>query len=119
MAEYSQSLIHYQHAIPLGAVIRKTSASNSGAVNVLGYWNYVEETWETEFDAKRHVQRLQRLSPDPQGHDYKSQAFAAPIKAFAEQSAFVTFYLLEDGQPKDVWITEGRSAIGIHANLGW
>lgn len=119
MPEYSQATIQFRQAVPLGAAIRRSFTANTGEVSVQGYWNYKSETWEPTFDAERHVQPLSRASVDLASHDYKTQLLAVPVKPFADPSAFVTLYLLEDGEPKDVWETLGRTAVGIHANLGW
>lgn len=119
VAEYSQSAIFHWSGVQIGASIRKISVSNQGEVAVLANWNFGLETWETEFDAEKHVAPLKRISDDPQHHDYKCQAFAVPFKPFADPAAFVTYYTLEDGQPKEVWCAEDRNATGVRANLGW
>lgn len=119
MADYSQSAIYHTSGLPLGAVIRKTTTSNTGDVAVLGYWNHEAETWDAAFDAENHVKPLKRLSPDPAHHDYKTQALAVPYKPFADPATVCTIYILEDGQPKDAWCSEDRMAFGTRANLGF
>lgn len=118
LPDYSQSAAILWSGLTLGAVIRKTSVSNAGDVAVLGCWNYELETWEPVFDPEKHVQPLKRIESDPSHHDYKTQTFAVPYKPFADPTAFVTFYTLEDGRPKDVWCSEERGLIGGRANLG-